>query len=918
MRKQHFSRLLLIGWLSVVPLAARADDLADARKAMQTGDLRTALIDLRNAVRSDPQNADAHFWLGRVSLELGDPVAAEREARAAWDRGFDPRPAATLLAQSLLAQQKYRDLLAELNPDGKDPTLDASILVARGYAQIALGDADAGKASFALAEKAAPDTVEPLLATAQLLMERGEFDAAQAKIDRALELQPRSPDALLARADLLRSKGSTKDALVALDQLLADQPGNVRALLERARLLVGAAEFDKAAADLAGVLKVAPGNVQALYLQAVVQAQAKDYRAADASLNRIGASIAGFPRGYFLQGVVKEQLGETAQAEEAIRHQIARSPDDLAAYKVLARLEFARRRADLAIETLVRLTTSGRADAETYDLLGRAYAAAGRSEDSIKAFQQAEALAPNDVGVQTRLAGVRVGAGQAETALDDLERTLGLAPAAPQVGEALFFAALATGDLDKAADALEKVRSAQGDTPVVRNLDGLLRLARLDYDGAAAEFIGILKKDPDFVPAQVNLARVLAMLGKSDEAEKRLAALLDKDAASEPALTMLVSQLAQTDRMPQAIALVEKAHAVQPASVQLTVSLGGLYIRSGKPAEALALLDTDTATANNVDLLAAKAAAQVTLGQKNEARATYGQILRLDPSVLGARRALANLMVESGDDGQARDLIKGGLANSPRNYQLYQDYVALDLHEGGIDAAVASARQLQLQDRDFTDARALVGDVYMTANRPADAVRAYRDALDEAPSEALAVRLAMALVRDDQRDSATAMLADWVTRHPADLVATEQLSELYIAAQRYEAAVSTLQRLLEKKPHLGVALNNLAWIYQMQGDKRARGLAQQAYVLAPGGQTADTLGWILVTSGSVAQAMPLLRQAMAQAGNDPSVQYHYAVALNDTGHREEAIKVLSVVVANKDEFDGKAEAQKLLDALSKS
>jgi len=252
MRKQHLSRLLLIGWLSIVPLAARADDLADARKAMQTGDLRTALIDLRNAVRSDPQNADAHFWLGRVSLELGDPVAAEREARAAWDRGFDPRPAATLLAQSLLAQQKYRDLLAELNPDGKDPTLDASILVARGYAQIALGDADAGKASFALAEKAAPDTVEPLLATAQLLMERGEFDAAQAKIDRALELQPRSPDALLARADLLRSKGSTKDALVALDQLLADQPGNVRALLERARLLVGAAEFDKAAADLAG------------------------------------------------------------------------------------------------------------------------------------------------------------------------------------------------------------------------------------------------------------------------------------------------------------------------------------------------------------------------------------------------------------------------------------------------------------------------------------------------------------------------------------------------------------------------------------------------------------------------------------------------------------------------------------------
>ena len=57
---------------------------------MQKGDLKAAQIDLRNAVRSDPQNAEAHYWLGRVSLELGDPVAAEREASAARDRGFDP------------------------------------------------------------------------------------------------------------------------------------------------------------------------------------------------------------------------------------------------------------------------------------------------------------------------------------------------------------------------------------------------------------------------------------------------------------------------------------------------------------------------------------------------------------------------------------------------------------------------------------------------------------------------------------------------------------------------------------------------------------------------------------------------------------------------------------------------------------
>ena len=67
MRKQHLAWLLLTVWLGILPATVRADDLADARKALQKGDLRAAQINLRNAVRSDPQNAEAHYWLGKVS-----------------------------------------------------------------------------------------------------------------------------------------------------------------------------------------------------------------------------------------------------------------------------------------------------------------------------------------------------------------------------------------------------------------------------------------------------------------------------------------------------------------------------------------------------------------------------------------------------------------------------------------------------------------------------------------------------------------------------------------------------------------------------------------------------------------------------------------------------------------------------------
>ena len=396
----------------------------------------------------------------------------------------------------------------------------------------------------------------------------------------------------------MRTKGDFNGALAVLDQMLTDQPGNIRALLDRAGLLIATNQPDKAKADLDAVLKSTPGNVQAIYLQAVIQVQAKDFKAADATLDKINAYIGRIPRGYFLQAIVKEQLGQDAQAEEAIRRYIARTSRMTSpATRCWHGCNSPKRRPDLAADTLAKVVESGQGDAEAYDLLGRAYAATGRSDEAVKAFQKAETLSPNDVGAADppgeRAHGHgpgRVGDGRSRTHVGT-----GAHGAAGRRGAVLCRAGNRRSD--KAEEAVEKVRAAQGDTPVVQNLEGLLKLAQLDVDGAAAKFRDILKKNPEFVPAQINLARVAAMQGKPTDAEQLLTALLDKNPTAEPALTMLVTQFAQTNRMPQAIALVEKAHKAQPANTRLTASLGDLYIRSGKPAEALAMVNKDQTAA---------------------------------------------------------------------------------------------------------------------------------------------------------------------------------------------------------------------------------------------------------------------------------------------------------------------------------
>ncbi len=113
--------------------------------------------------------------------------------------------------------------------------------------------------------------------------------------------------------------------------------------------------------------------------------------------------------------------------------------------------------------------------------------------------------------------------------------------------------------------------------------------------------------------------------------------------------------------------------------------------------------------------------------------------------MIGARRQLVALLIEAGEFESARNVLQAGIANDPHNYQLYQDFVMVDLKSTGIDAALATADRLQSQDRDFPAIKALKGDIYLAANRPQDAAAAYKEAYDAAPSSLLVTRLAARL-----------------------------------------------------------------------------------------------------------------------------------------------------------------------------
>ena len=221
------------------------------------------------------------------------------------------------MARAYLAERRYEALLREMPANQADPAVNAAVLVARGYAQLALQQPQEAAASFAQAAKLAPKSPDPLLGEARLALLQRDAATGMARLNAVLALDPKQVDALVLKAQLLRGNGNPKAALALLNTAVAAAPGAPTPLAERAATHIMLGQDAAAKTDLAQVLKMLPGNIQATYLEAVLAAKAQRWADADADLQKISIAMASIPRAYFLEAVVKFRLGQVQQAIDA-------------------------------------------------------------------------------------------------------------------------------------------------------------------------------------------------------------------------------------------------------------------------------------------------------------------------------------------------------------------------------------------------------------------------------------------------------------------------------------------------------------------------------------------------------------------------------------------------------------------------
>lgn len=910
--------LAAFGAMAVAPAFAATESYSDsAQKMIEQGNLKGAAIELRNAAHNQPQNGDIHLRLAAIYLQIGNIPAAEAEARTALTRGADEAKVAPLLAESLMRSAKYVQLLKEIPAGNRPAASESAVRLFRGLAYLGLHQVQDAAPLIQQAEQMEPGAVNPKLGMSRLLLRQNHPDEAEKKIDEALQLEPHNSRAILMKAEFMRLHGNVDGAIAAYTDVLRREPQNAPAMLGRANMEIAKNALDAAQKDVQTVIAEYPSSGEAQYLQALIYARRGDLKQASAVLEKSNNLLADVPAAMLLSGAVQYWMGQTAQAESNLSRFNARVPNTLAA-KLLASIAMKQNQPKKALALLEPFVQAQPKDPAAWAMLADAYVAVGDNGKASQAIDRATALDnKSDMVLDTELAVTRFSSGQTDLGLQQLEDLFGRDGGAPIAGPALVISELRAHHLDAASRAAEQLVQARPNDLVAANLLGLVRVSQGNLANAEGIFSTLYKKHPEFTVAGRNLAQVYMGEGRPDDAANVYRMMLARNNSDIAAHVALADILIATQNYDAAVSELQKAAALDPSSPLASLKIAALYVgQKNWPKAVDTMRPLMQQFANTFDVLDMMGGIQSEMGDKAAAIATYHRAIDSNSGSAVAFDRYANALAANGDWTGARAQLKRAVAIEPSVPLYREELVYAEFKVAGKDSAAALARQLVNANDPPSLATQWMAAVLNKDGKSGEALALLAESERTHPSESITIQHTMILVQSGDAAKGAALLRSWLNGHPNDMAALHALADVTLNAGDYAGAQDALERILAKTPDDVIVLNNLAWIYQRSGDKRAHEVAERAYHLSPlSPAVADTYGWVLLSEGDVQQALPHLRMASYGMPDNPSVQYHLAAALSRAGNGAGAKQILQKVVVNDAKFDGKQQASELYRSL---
>ena len=895
---------------------SKSDDpvalIAEARQYQNKGDTKAAVIQLKNALQKNPENAEARFMLGSIYIESGDPTSAEKELRKAGSLGITPERLLPPLGKTLIALGKYQDVLG-LTTTGPD---NAETMALRGDALFASGKREDAKIAYQKALERRPGLSTAMIGLGKLAAVSGDLAGAGKLTEDAIAKNPQDGDGWMFRGDFLRNTGHPVEALKAYDEAIRLQPQNINPIIARAGLHINARQFDAAKADIEAARKIKGNGLVIYYTQALLDFTQGQNTAALESLQVVLRSAPDHMPSLLLAGAVQYALGSTEQAEQYLKRYLAVNPDNLYARKMLASVLLKNGQQDRAAIVIADALKDAPRDPQLFMIAGESSL---QNKDYAKAteyFEKANAIAPKTALVHTALGMSKLAEGDNAKAVSELELAATLDSKTNKSGALLVMTQLRLKQYDKAMESVKALEKQQPNDPLVQNLKGGVYLGMKDAANARASFEKALTLSPTYFPAVENLARLDLQEKHPEAAKKRFETLLAVDKKNVGAMTALAELAQALGKTAEATTWYEKAAADNPEALPPSLRLANHYLKSGEKEKALNLAQKLYATNDiNPEVMDMLGQSQSASGDKSGALSTYKKLAASKPKSAVAQIRLASAQLALQNETEAVASLEKALALQPDALEAQITLISIQARNRDYNSALKMARLVQKQRDTVPVGWVLEGDLYTAQKNPSLALKAYEQGFTKAKSGPLLIKLHEAMVAGGKEKDADARVSEWLTVNPADTVTRLYFAGSLAQRRQNKAAIGQYEIAAKAAPQNPAILNNLAYAYQQDKDPRALDTAEQAFKLAPTNPVVmDTLGWILVEKNGDTRGLGLLQKASAQAPGASDIHLHLGIALMKSGNKADARKELEPLAESKS-YPRAEEARQLLKSL---
>jgi Flp pilus assembly protein TadD len=645
--------------------------------------------------------------------------------------------------------------------------------------------------------------------------------------------------------------------------------------------------------------------------------------------------------------------GRFTDAQALAERMLKRDPNDVHAHVLLANSLAGLKDAEGAVAAFEKAVLLDPNRSSTYSELGSVQLISGNREEAEKAFRKAVEIDPKSANAHMSLANYLWATGDLRGAEQEMRTALSLDPKHTVANRAMAMYLMISG---KAAEAEPHLKAVADASPAAEPkyflAEYYLRLNR--PEDARAVLTPMAKDDATFVGASVRLARLEAMAGKNADAHRLLDAVLAREPKNADALTTRGKLFLAENNTINALTTLQSAVEANPRSVEAFLALGQTHAVRGSVKEAMtAYNDALKLDGGSMEGRLGLARLQINNGNAAEAVPLVLKVVEERPASAEARLLLLYGLIAVGDVAQAQRQLDVLLQNNANDATIQtaagmiatlkkDTEAARQAYQRALNAdprsyqALAGLLTTEMQGKQFGRARTLIEEqlakmpndpnVLLMAAQTYGALgdafemeRALKKTVEADPASLQAYSMLGRMYYQQGRlDLARRELEKYVSTAPMSVPGNTMLGTILELQGKLDEAKGRYNKALQIDPRAAVAANNLAWISARTNGNldMALQLAQTAKAQLPNRhEVDDTLGFIYYKKGLSSMAIEALSNSTQKQPDNPSYNYHLALAYHQNGNNDEARKHLQKALSSKSTFASADEAKKLLDSL---